>query len=1003
MNKTKTLRFYLTEICDEFHNEKDCYYRLKFAKETVGLFNSLVDVFLKIESLKTPVRLWVLRNKKFGSVISFPLAINFRSLSQEKKEQFIAKILADDPNFNLNESTQPNQKTSQPKNLTLDQSEHFDLQSLKSKTNKEKPKTEILITENEKTIEEILYALKQNNTDHPIECPVCDDENHLEELNSECPCHLVELEIIESVDDLEQKDDKNSSLVHLENSEISSQKTPESNLDLEDSETLEEFDQDQEDDLNSSEENEQNLAKISPNLVFNQDISDEFDNELLEKVDSVSQALIEKVSDHEFEDELLEKDSHSDHDQSEDQIYSLKTANNFAQEENHQIHSEYCDFSPKNSDSSHSCQTCGHNKSCSWCQRYRTYLFEAKNCPACLDKFKQKNFDYLEKISQLRLPSQKIVSFSKKEPKICKTCVHNALCPWCQRYRTYLNEAQNCPKCKALFEAKNISISQKIRELSHPSYPSYLLKNPYFSKCVACNHNATCPWCQKYRTYLLEAKNCPACLDKFKQQNFDIDAKLNLLRDNSYFSHLASLKSTVNCKACNHNATCPWCQKYRTYLLEAKNCPACLAKFKEQNFDLDAKINLLRSNSYYNNLANNIKCKACFHNASCQWCQKYATYLLEAKNCPACLAKFRTQNFDLEKKLKELRTNDLQKLTSLIWQQTYNSPCPACNHNFFCPKCRKLAAFYREARKCQACQLILKKKNIDIEQKIAELSFYPYYESRALLRYNLFESDALFNQNCSSCLHVYSCRFCQKYRTFLLEAKNCPACKYLFAKKGISIDYLLKVINFWNHPDSFNHVDPLSVLKHGRPIVHEKIVEIVDIPKIEIVEPPRIEIVEIPQIAEPPKIVEPVLDYSWVKIHPYYPQIGTFELNKFPAIIPLFRGIVYQAFLDLNRGDHSSIVDDELFNTKRGFGGYNVQSSGGLSVGLGDLSVDEATRVIAASTSSVDEDEEIIIVATEKSTIWGLPSYVLWFIVFALIAVILVVVIMFILYGAGII
>lgn len=309
-----------------------------------------------------------MRNKKFGSVISFPLAINFRSLSQEKKEQFIAKILADDPNFNLNESTQPNQKTSQPKNLTLDQSQDFDLQSLKSKINKEKPKTEILITENEKTIEEILYALKQNNTDHPIECPVCDDENHLEELNSECPCHLVELEIIESVDDLDQKDDKNSSLVNLdlENSEISAQKTDESNLE-EDSETLEEFDQnqDQEDDLNSSEGDEQNLPKISPNLLFNQDISDEFDNELLEKVDSVSQALVEKVSDHEFEDELLEKDNHSDHDQSEDQIYSSKTTNNFAQEENHQIHSEYCDFSPENSDSSHSCQTCGHNKSCS--------------------------------------------------------------------------------------------------------------------------------------------------------------------------------------------------------------------------------------------------------------------------------------------------------------------------------------------------------------------------------------------------------------------------------------------------------------------------------------------------------------------------------------------------------------------------------------------------------------------------------------------------------------
>lgn len=101
--------------------------------------------------------------------------------------------------------------------------------------------------------------------------------------------------------------------------------------------------------------------------------------------------------------------------------------------------------------------------------------------------------------------------------------------------------------------------------------------------------------------------------------------------------------------------------------------------------------------------------------------------------------------------------------------------------------------------------------------------------------------------------------------------------------------------------------------------------------------------------------------------------------------------------------EHNTIVDYELFNTKRGYGGYNAQVSGGISIGTGNLSVDEATRVIAATTSSVDDDEEIIIVATEKSTIWGLPSYVLWFLLFAVIAVLLVVVIMFILHGAGLV
>ncbi|MXR35030.1 hypothetical protein [Mesomycoplasma hyopneumoniae] len=915
MNKTKTLRFYLTEICDEFHKEKDCYYRLKFAKETVGIFNSLTDVFLKIESLKTPVRLWVLRGNKFGSVISFPLAINFRSLNQAQREEFLAKTFSD---FD-NSASQTSEKTKKSdKNLK---------NPLKNSEN-QKQATELIIPEDEKTIDEILYAIKQNGADQKIECAICQKDNETEALSHQCPCHLVELEILE--DSLENKIPElvsENEKILLDSASFPQQgKKADENLELENLENpsdaydfFESFNPENPDLIKQDQDFqlEEKLENQDDNLIFNQQISDQFDEKILENVSSTSEVLILKGQEKEFEVGIEKKVEKKVLDHKEYGIINspdLEVAGEKEADIAYQ-HSEFCDSVSSFSSFKTSCSACSHNATCPWCQKYRTYLLEAKNCPACILKFKEQNFDLDTKLLELR--SSNLVSkkenLVKKESQICKACSHNALCSWCQRYRTYLLEARNCPKCLEIFKFKNIDINRKIFELSHPSYPYILLKNPYLSNCYACNHNATCPWCQKYRTYLLEARNCPACLEKFKAKNFNVDAKLLELRYGSYTKHLENLGSKISCQACNHNA-------------------------------------------------------------NCLWCQRYATYLLEAKNCPTCLERFRLQNFDIEKKLSELRVNDYQNLYSLIWKQTYNSPCPTCNHNFFCPKCSKLRAFYKEARKCLACQELLKQRNINIEEKIYQLSYYPYFDSRALVRYQFGQGHKLpYNENCASCVHVYFCKFCLKYRAFLLEAKNCPACRYLFAKRNLSIDYLLKIINYEVHDDNFHHISPLLVLAHGKKIVHEEI----------------------------PQIVEIVLDYSWIKIYPQFLALGNYPLNKFPAIIPLFQGIVYQALLDQNWDEHNAMVDEELFNTKRGFGGYNLQ--GGLSVGLGDLSVDEATRVIAASTSSVDEDEEIIIVATEKSTIWGLPSYVLWFVLFAVIAVLLVVVIMFVLYGAGII
>ncbi|WP_232510542.1 hypothetical protein [Mesomycoplasma dispar] len=965
MNKNKTLRFYLTQICEEFHKEKDCYYRLKFAKETVGIFKSLADVVFKIEDVKNPVRLWVLRNNKFENVISFPLPINIRTLSPAQRDEYLAKLFAEDSEIKTSKSSDVADKIK--KNDTINQQvvSRSDNSLVFEKNKKKQPKTELVITEDEKTVDEILYALTQNETDLPIDCPVCDKYNEDETASHECPCHLIELEIsdpnendfgienknafqpeqssesfsFETVDfdnksevdqflvDSETKNDEAIAKKDFEftanfknNQEtILEQKTnDEDRTEKEKNDNYEEIDNEDKFEEITKLEKEKKKESIFPeDLVFNQEISDEFDKQVLEKVKYRTQILIKKGQEKEFEEESklktpviegeildgndLENDYENHHDNLSDS------------------HTEFCDSPVSSSFSKSPCSACAHNGSCPWCQKYRNYLLEAKDCPACLARFKEQNFDYLGKIHELRSTSFVAKKLTKVPSQICKTCTHNALCSWCQRYRTYLLEAKNCGGCKELLRAKNIDLDRKIFELSHPSYPSFLLKNKYFSNCKACNHNASCPWCQKYRIYLQEAKDCPACLARFKEQNFDVDAKLLELRFDSY----------------------------------SKNLPIIRSK---------------------------ISCSACFHNVSCQWCQKYATYLLEAKNCPACLARFKEQNFDYEQKLAELRVNNYSDLYSLVWQQTYNSPCATCNHNFFCPKCRKLAAYYREARKCSACKELLRAKNIDIEEKIYQLSYYPYFESRALVTHQFLEQQKLaYNANCASCSHVYFCKFCQKYRAFLLEAKNCPACRYLFAQKNLSIDYLLKIINYEFHSDDFNHINPLLVLAHGKTIAHETIPEIVEIPQV----------------------VEVVLDYSWIKIYHCPAGITNYPLNKFPALIPLFQGIVYQALLGLNWADHNSIVDDELFNTKRGYGGYNVQS--GLSVGLGDLSVDEATRVIAASTSSVDDDEEIIIVATEKSTIWGLPSYVLWFVLFAVIAVLIIVIVMFVLHGVGII
>ncbi|WP_404924590.1 hypothetical protein [Mesomycoplasma hyopneumoniae] len=266
MNKTKTLRFYLTEICDEFHKEKDCYYRLKFAKETVGIFNSLTDVFLKIESLKTPVRLWVLRGNKFGSVISFPLAINFRSLNQAQREEFLAKTFSD---FD-NSASQTSEKTKKSdKNLK---------NPLKNSEN-QKQATELIITEDEKTIDEILYAIKQNGADQKIECAICQKDNETEALSHQCPCHLVELEILE--DSLENKIPElvsENQKILLDSASFSQEgKKSDENLEVE------------------------KLENQDDNLIFNQQISDQFDEKILENVSSTSEVLILKGQEKEFE------------------------------------------------------------------------------------------------------------------------------------------------------------------------------------------------------------------------------------------------------------------------------------------------------------------------------------------------------------------------------------------------------------------------------------------------------------------------------------------------------------------------------------------------------------------------------------------------------------------------------------------------------------------------------------------------------------------------------
>ncbi|MBG0730863.1 hypothetical protein [Mycoplasma sp. 'Moose RK'] len=675
MKKTKILRFYLSEICDEFQKVQDCYYRLRFAGQTVGIFNSFVDVFSKIQSLKSPVKLWILRDGKFFSVVSFPLSINLDKLDPEQKASFVAKLLVENSDLSIFAGKK---KVSQTKFFESVGDIAINKVLKSKKTVKSFPEnidqTELVIVEDEKTIDEIVYSFSQNN-DTKIDCSICDQELESEKSSYNCPCHLIELEVSE----VKQSSDLNFLL-------------PSSYPKKPSSKSVE-------------------IAKIKKKII------------------------------------------------TEDENY----------------HTEFCD-TPIDFKREASCSTCLHNTDCSWCNKYKSYLLEAKNCPKCLETFQVSGFDYEKKIRQLSVYSPNMT---------------------------------------------------------------------YNSPCEACNHNFSCDKCRRLLAFYKEARECPACRQIFALQGVDPDAKI----------------------------------------IELSVYP-------------------------------------------------YA------------------------------ESSDLSQKGQIV---AYNSPCEACNHNFSCDKCRRLLAFYKEARECPACRQIFALQGVDPDAKIIELSVYPYAESSDLTQKSQIVA---YNSSCSSCTHVYFCKLCQKYRKFLQEAQVCPACKYAFAQKNLSIEYLLKIINYQNHPEDFFHPDPLTILSHGR--------QGQDLPWS-----------------------TPYLDLGQNFDHL---QLSNQPLDQFPSSIPHYTGIIYEAFLSSNFEEQSAIVEDELFNTKRGFGGYNSPGMfAGGQIGIGDLSVDEATRVISATTSKVDEDEEIIIVATEKSSIWGLPSYILWFIVFGLIAVIITVVVMFFVFGAGLI
>ncbi|CAT04984.1 Uncharacterised protein [Mesomycoplasma conjunctivae] len=107
-------------------------------------------------------------------------------------------------------------------------------------------------------------------------------------------------------------------------------------------------------------------------------------------------------------------------------------------------------------------------------------------------------------------------------------------------------------------------------------------------------------------------------------------------------------------------------------------------------------------------------------------------------------------------------------------------------------------------------------------------------------------------------------------------------------------------------------------------------------------------------------------------------------------------GVVYQSESTTNSQNYDELIAGDAVNTKRGFGGGG-QGSGGSS----RFVVDDATKVVAAVTSETKDDEEVVIVTTEKSSFWGLPSYILYFIIFALIAAIIIAVIMLFVFGAS--
>lgn len=205
------------------------------------------------------------------------------------------------------------------------------------------------------------------------------------------------------------------------------------------------------------------------------------------------------------------------------------------------------------------------------------------------------------------------------------------------------------------------------------------------------------------------------------------------------------------------------------------------------------------------------------------------------------------------------------------------------------------------------------------------------------------------NFECPACQHVATCDFCQKYKLYLLEALECPGCQKLFADHGISIEELLK--SYFPHIsyDGKSHGSQLCSLSTSEQ--------------------------ECP--------------------------LAKLKDQKFIASHDGNQGIIYTPEDGVNSGDYDELLEGNV-NTKRGYGGGGV---GGPAIGqgVGRFAVDDTSAIIGAVSEKNKPDEEIVLVTTKKTGFWGIPAYVLWFIVFALIAAIIIIVVMFFVFGSGLI